>query len=352
MKYLLWVFLIVLFFLRLLPSSPEYSDGQKIRISDRVTSEPFKYSYYQSISLRGLKIYLPIYPEISYGDFVILEGVVEGNKLEDPVLIERKESHGFLYRLRAKLLDNFRKSLPEPHASLLAGVTLGIKSGMPKDFWDALKKTGTAHVVVASGMNVTLVASFLIGLLTLFLPRGKAIIFAVVGVWFYAILSGFDAPIIRAAIMGSIAFVAQKVGRVTFAWRGLILSALVMLIIKPNWIGDIGFILSFLATAAILAFEPKFKKIFSFLPKIVREGFSTSLSAQIGVAPVIYLTFGQFNILSPIINTLIAPIIAPMTLVAGVSSLVGLIIPGIGKFLILLAYPLTSYFIGVVNLFG
>jgi len=352
MKYFIWFFLILVLTLRLITYNPKFSEGQKVRISDTVSSEPVKYSYYQGFNLQGLKIYLPSYPEVSYGDFVIIEGVVEGRELKNPLLIEKKEGRGVLYKLREKLLGNLRKALPEPHSSLLAGVTLGIKSGMPSYFWEALKSTGTAHVVVASGMNVTLVASFLIGLLTIFLPRGKAIVMAIFGVWFYALISGFDAPIIRAAIMGSIAFVAQKVGRLNYAWRGLGISALLMLIVKPNWITDLGFILSFLATASILAFEPKLEKTFSFLPKVIKENFATSLAAQVGVAPVIFLTFGQFNILSPLINTAIAPTIAPMTMIAGVGSLVGLLIPDLGKILLLLTIPLTSYFIGVVKLFA
>jgi len=201
-------------------------------------------------------------------------------------------------------------------------------------------------------MNVTLVAGFLLSSLTLVLTRKRAIPLAIAGIWFYALLSGFDAPVIRAAIMGSMAFVAQKVGRISFAWRGLILSALVMLIVNPSWVKDIGFILSFLATASILTFEPKLEKTFSFLPKIIKENFAISLAAQVGVAPVIFVSFGQFNLLSPLINTLIAPVIAPMTIITGIGSLIGLLVPEVGKLLLLLAYPLTSYFIEVVNLFG
>ena len=107
-----------------------------------------------------------------------------------------------------------------------------------------------------------------------------------------------------------------------------------------------------MATASILAFEPKLEKVFSFLPKGVKENFATSLAAQVGVAPVIFLTFGRFNILSPLINTAIAPTIAPMTIIAGGGSIVSLFIPELGKILLLLTIPLTSYFIGVVKLFA
>ena len=229
---------------------------------------------------------------------------------------------------------------------------MGSKAGLPASFWEALKKTGTAHVVVASGMNVTLVTSFLIGILIIFLPRRKAIPLALVGVWSYSLLSGFDAPIVRAAIMGSIVFTAQAFGRLQTASRALFLSAALMLIIKPDWITDIGFILSFVATGSLMLFERKIASLIHFVPGIFREGLSTSLAAQIGVAPILYATFGQFSLLSPIINALVLWTIAPITIIGGIGGVLGLISVTIGKMIIFLAYPLTTWFIWIVGVFG
>jgi competence protein ComEC len=232
----------------------------------------------------------------------------------------------------------YQKSLPEPHASLLAGLTLGSKAGLPASFWETLKKTGTAHVVVASGMNVTLVAGFLIGILVILLPRKKAIPLALAGVWTYSLLSGFDAPIVRAAIMGSVTFIAQALGRLQAASRALFLSAALMLIIKPDWITDLGFILSFVATASLMLFERKIASLIRFVPGIFREGLSTSLAAQIGVAPILFATFGQFSLLSPIINALVLWTIAPITIIGGIGGIIGLASITAGKAIIFLSY--------------
>jgi len=352
MKYAVWLFLCLLLILRLATYNRGFEEGQKIRISQKVISDPIRYTFYQSMSLAGLKVALPAYPEISYGDYIVVEGTVRGEVLEGAVLLKQEERKTVLGKVREKLLNVYKKSLPSPHAGLLAGVVLGVKSGLPDWFWQALKKSGTAHVVVASGMNVTLVASFLVSFLVLFLSRQKAIPFALTGIWLYALICGLDAPIVRAAIMGSIAFSAQAVGRLTYAWKGLLLSALAMLIIKPEWAGDIGFILSFVATASILAFEPRVKKLFFFIPKFIQSSWSTSLAAQVGVAPILFLTFGQFNILSPLINTLVVWTIAPMTIIAALAGLVGLIVPDLGRALVYLTYPLTYFFISVVSVFS
>lgn len=352
MRYLIWLLLVLLVLFRQVNDRPVYQDGDRVRVTTKVTNEPAKFEYSQRLILSGLKVYLPRFPEISYGDKVVVEGTVLSNELKNPVLVFQDEGTGLIFKFRRKLIDFYQNSLPEPHASLVAGVTLGSKQSIPSDFWEALKTTGTAHVVVASGMNVTLVAGFLVNFLIIFMSRRKAVPLALVGIWVYALLSGFDAPIVRAAIMGSIGFSAQALGRLNDAWKGLFVSGLGMLIIRPDWMGDIGFILSFVATASLMLFQRRVYRKISFLPKIIREGFSTSLAAQIGVAPILWITFGQFNLLSPMINALVLWTIAPITMFGMISGFVGIFVPLIGRMILFIIFPLTSWFVGVVQFFG
>ena len=128
---------------------------------------------------------------------------------------------------------------------------------MPESFWEKLKSTGTAHVVVASGTNVTMTVGFLVGILTTFLKRRTAIWITLLGILIYVTISGFDAPIVRAGIMGSILLLGQEKGRVASSWRVLIYSGLIMLLIKPIWITDLGFILSFVATISLMLMQKK-----------------------------------------------------------------------------------------------
>src|SRR4030042_5456486 len=281
MRRLIWIFLFLLAVIRIVlyfRSLPHHPDGTRLRSSNRLASEPIKYENSQRLSLSGFKFYLPLYIQIDYGDRLIVEGVVKGNKLLNVKLIKVITGDSFLFNFRNKLLDYYKKNLPYPHSSLISGVVIGAKSDIGNDFWDKLKKSGTAHVVVASGMNVTLVAGFLITFLTLFLARPIALPIVFIGVWFYAVLSGFDAPIIRASIMGSLTFLAAMLGRLKLSLRVLNITALIMLIIWPFWIVDLGFWLSFMATLSIIMFEPKFRKIFRIFPKFLRTDFSTTVS--------------------------------------------------------------------------
>lgn len=338
-----------------------FKEGDVIRITAGVTNEPLRYETKQYLKLEGLKIYLPLYPEINYGDKITVTGKVEKDKLGSPKLVSIRENDNFGLVVRQKIIDNYKKALPKPHSSLVSGMVLGSKSNIPQEFWSNLKSTGTAHVVVASGMNISLVANFLIAFLTLFWKRRKALIITIIGIWIYAFITGFDAPIIRASVMGTIAFLAQYLGRNSEAIRALLISALIMLIINPGFFWDLGFLLSFFATLSLVLFEPRVKKIVSRIrslqgsdpvTKTIVNDLSTSLSAQIGVAPLLYYYFGQFNILSPLINVLILWTVVPITIIGMIGGVVGLIFEPLGRLVIYLVYPLTSWFIWIVTIFG
>jgi competence protein ComEC len=355
MRYFIWIFLILIVIFRFIifySNQFTYTDGTYVRVTDRVLSEPIRYTDSQYFRLSGFKIYLPLYPEVHYRDEIVVEGKVDKNKLKNVKLIEVRENRGLLSNFRNRLLDVYQENLSGENAALVSGVTLGSKGDISTEFWNKLKVTGTAHVVVASGFNVSLVANFLINFFILFLPRRRALYFALAGIWIYSILSGFDAPIVRAAIMGSIGFSAQAMGRVYDAWRGLFLSALGMLVYRPDWLTDLGFILSFFATASIMLFERRINKKAQFIPKIIREDFSTSFAAQIGVFPILFVSFGQFNMLSPLINTVVLWTIVPITIIGMIGGIVGMFIPLLGRLILFVTFPLTGWFIGVVQFFG
>jgi len=348
-KYLIYVIIISLIIFRYFSSLPKFVEGDKVKISATILSEPIQYSNSQYLKLYGLKIYLPKYPQVGYGDSIVLIGQVNQDKLVglESVQIEKKKSN--IYYLREKIISFYKKSLPEPYSSLVAGMVLGSKQ-MPQSFWEKLKMTGTAHVVVASGTNVAMFGGFLMSLGALLFKRKQALIMVFLGICIYIVLSGFDAPIVRAGIMGIVAFGAQESGRLISAWKALLYSVLLMLLVKPDWLFDLGFILSVLATSGILLFNKKFEKLFAFVPKVLREGLTTSISAQIFVAPVIFVTFGQFNILSPLINALILWTVPYIMIIGGVGAVIGIIMPEIGQIILVLVYPLTWWFASVIDL--
>jgi competence protein ComEC len=352
MKYALLGLLILLIIFRYFTTRPVYQNGQTVRITSSVLSDPINYSTSQYLRLAGLKIYLPLLPEISYGDKIIVEGVVADGKLESPKLIKVGEEKTFLSGIRNSIITFYQNVLPEPEGGLLAGIVIGAKGALSSDFYNQTKIVGVAHVVVASGTNVSFVVSFLMGVLTLILPRRKSILFVIVGIILYLFISGFDAPLIRAAIMASILFLSQETGRLVNAWRVLIITASLMLIYNPDWLIDIGFILSFVSTMSLMLFEKRIRTWLSKVPEVLKEGLSTSLAAQIGVAPILFVTFGQFNIASPIVNALVLWTVPYLMILGAVGGIVGLIFPFLGKMVLWASFPLLWWFVRIVTLFN
>ena len=343
------VFLIRLFIFN---KSFKCFNGHKIRISAKVLQEPSRFSNSQKFNLEGFNFYLPKYPQVNYGDRVIVEGTVEDGKVINAKLIDLIKNENVLLGFRKKIISFYQSSLPQPHSSLVAGIILGYKSEQTSIFWEKLRKTGTMHVVVASGMNVTFVAGFLMSIFLNLMPRKKAVLLTLIGIWIYAFISGFEAPIVRSSIMFSIALVAELFGRLSFSINALFLSALVMLVIKPAWIYDLGFILSFTATASLMLFTKRVDRLLKSIPKYIKTDLTTTLAAQIGVAPILFVSFGEFNLLSPLINALILWTIPLIMIIGSVGGLVGFIIPQLGRLILYLSYPLTWYFISIIGIFS
>ena len=124
-----------------------------------------------------------------------------------------------------------------------------------------------------------------------------------------------------------------------------------MLLFNPLWVNDLGFILSFAATYSILLFDKPVKALLTKLQvtNLLKEDLSTSLSAQVGVAPIIYFTFGQFNLFSPLINAAVLWTIAPITIIGMIAGMISIVCMPLGRLILFLVYPLTFWFVEVVN---
>lgn len=356
MRYILWFFLISLIIFRYFSTRPIYKDGDHVRVTTQVLSDPKSFGKYQFFSACGLKVYLPAFPQIYYGDKIVLDGVVgrgvNGRELKDAKLISVDSLSVFGSGIRKKIIDFYQKNLPEPTSGLVSGIVLGSKTSLSYDFWQKTKDVGVSHIVVASGTNITFIVSFIFSASALYVSRRKTILIVIISIILYLFVSGFEPPLIRAALMAVITFGVQSRGRLVAAWKVLFLTAGIMLVIEPDWLTDLGFVLSFASLASIMAFGGKLSKFFKKLPKIIRESFSTTLSAQAGVAPILFFTFGQFNLLSPIVNILVLWTVPAIMILGSLGGVVGLIVPIFGKLILYVSYPLTWWFVKIVELFS
>jgi len=256
----------------------------------------------------------------------------------------------FLEGLRESIAEFVRSGLPEPHSSLLLGMILGIKSGFPPDFYEALRVTGTLHVVVVSGFNITVITNTLASALV-FIPLRVRVFITLAFVTAFVLLVGPNPPVVRAALMSSIALIGTILGRQSDALRAFLLAVLAMLIFKPSWAGELSFQLSFLATLGLILVFPLLDRV---MPGkgFLRTDLLTTISAQILVWPLLAYQFGTVSILSPIVNALILWTVPIITYIGLVTTTIGLAIKDISNLILVPARLFLDYFIWIVERFS
>jgi len=142
----------------------------------------------------------------------------------------------WIYSLRERLAASLARALPEPQGSLAQGILLGLRGNIPDSLNSAFSRTGTAHILAISGLNISIViAMFLsLGILLFGRQRSLYIWLALAFTWLYTLLAGMNPPVIRAAIMGSLFLVAMYLGRQGSAIIALAFAAAVMVAIQPQ----------------------------------------------------------------------------------------------------------------------
>ncbi len=332
------------------PLPESWTPESKIRFTATITEQP-EYSDSKTIIRQGMwYLSIPGYAEIIPGSRIAFVGKIEpkllGGKvvriiMMDPifeVVLTKKENHLSIpekvvigiQKFRLELVAILEKTLPEPMSSLSAGILLGVRAQMPREFYDALVSTGTLHVVAASGFNVMIVATILMSLFGRVLSRGKAIGAGVAGILFYVVLSGASASVVRAGIMGSLTLTAYYFGREAQARRLLWVTSGIMLLVSPLMIFDIGFQLSVVATAGILYIGPMFSNLaISNIgirkSKILKDYLYPTLSASAATAPIILFHFGRVSWISPLVNVLILPVVPLIMLLSAIQVGIGML---------------------------
>ncbi|MBU1032246.1 ComEC/Rec2 family competence protein [Patescibacteria group bacterium] len=246
--------------------------------------------------------------------------------------------------IRQSLDQRISQLLPSPQAELLSGIILGNKKDLPVSLKLALRDSSTLHIVVVSGQNLTLVAGLFLSLAGL-IKRKIALVFSFAAVIFYTLLTGGQIPVLRAAIMVILAFGAEAYGRQRDGIWVLAFTAGIMLLVNPNWVGDLSFQLSFLATFGIIVLAPKFEKILNFLPPFIKQDIAITTGAQLMVMPVIIQNFHQLSIVGIFANLLVGWTM-PIIMILGLLMLLA------GSLFAIAVNVFLTYFIYVVQFFA
>jgi competence protein ComEC len=194
----------------------------------------------------------------------------------------------------------FKEILDTPKQMGVAEAMIGgMKAELDFETKQWYSATGAIHALAVSGMHVVILFVVLNALFGLFLNKKKPtfLIVILVSLWSYAIFTGLSPSVCRSTLMFSMIQLGTYLRRDGNPVNTLLLSAIVLLILVPTWLYDVGFQLSYLAVLGIMVLYPSLQRLFYFKWKPFRwiwEISAISISAQIFTLPLSLYYFHQF----------------------------------------------------------
>ena len=327
------------------------------------------YHYGDIVRVRGILETPPENEEFSYKNYLALSQIhAYMRKSKVTFLPEERGGNPIkaaIYDLREKSLSHIYELFPDPEASLLAGILLGIESGLPRDLQIAFKDTGTTHIIAISGFNITIIAGLFVTLFGNLFGKRIGGLLAIIGIAIYTILVGADAAVVRAALMGGLGLLGRNMGRRQDGVASLLAVAVVMTYFNPMTPWDVGFQLSFAATAGLILYADPLAKWFvrqasrvttqENAEKIagpIGEYILFTLAAQFATIPIMAYHFGQISLISFIANPFILPVQPAVMILGGIALIASLIFLPLGQLLAFFALPFTTYTIRTVEFFA
>lgn len=343
-------------------------DGTAIPVDGRVLVKAPAYAqayYGDRIRTTGDLETTPVFEDFSYSDYLARQGIHSLLRKADVAVLDSHQGFflwDWLYRFKAHALDALLSLLPEPQASLLAGILLGVETGIPGDLNTAFVATGTSHIVAISGFNLSIIAGAFVQIAQRLLKgRGKTL-FPLAGLWLYTLLVGASAAVLRAALMASVMIIGRHEERRTHGPTSLAAAVLFMLLLNPYTLWDVGFQLSLAATLGLILYTEPLSRAFNRLIarftdaeqayRIVgwlNDALIVTLAAQITTTGVIVGVFRRLSLVTLLTNLLILPVQAYVMFTGGVSLITGLVLHPAGQLLAWLAWVPLTYTITAVR---
>ena len=253
------------------------------------------------------------------------------------------------YNIRVTLANQIAKNLEGVSRDMALAILVGIKMDRGSQSYLSLRNVGLAHLLAISGLHMgfamgmifyfmrVFLALFPFGLFSFSLKKCAAVVSILSGL-FYLLLTGGSLATVRAFIMASLIMLAVLLDREALTMRNLALALLIMLVISPSAIMNVGFQMSFAATAVIIAYfewqkardfdQVEALKIFSRQTAFgrfaltLRDWFMIPMLTGLVTMPISIYHFSTLQTGGFIANLIIVPIFGLFVMPLGILSLI------------------------------
>ena len=331
-------------------------------------------------------------PFIRYGDKLTLEGSLEEPQRFDgfdfPAYLESqgigsvmrfpdaeliaedggRQFYRWLYTLRRDMSRSVSSVIPEPQASFGQAILLGIRDSLPDSLTEDFRRSGTAHLLAISGLHVSVLLALGISVSEFLIGRRRQfyLIFPLLTIWIYALISGASDSAIRAAIMGTVYLAAIAVGRPRSLIPALALAATAMAALEPRVLTRVSFQLSFAAMMGIaiyyeflsdrivewLRISPEREEWWAASLRGLVGAVGVTVSATLATAPLVMFYFERVSVVG-LPSTLLSMPVLPFALAShGAAAIVGMVSETAATPFGWLAWGLSTYIIRVADMFA
>jgi len=186
--------------------------------------------------------------------------------------------------------------------SVITAILLGRRQGLSKELINDYKNAGAMHILAISGLHMgilLMILNFIFRPLE-YLRQGKRIkmIGLLICLWSFALVSGLSASVLRAVCMFTALTLGLFSNRPSHISNYLFLSIVILIIVHPLFLFDLGFQLSYASVIAIIGLGPLIKRIWTPKKKAASYFWNLlviSLTAQVGILPLSLFYFHQFS---------------------------------------------------------
>ena len=230
----------------------------------------------------------------------------------------KKDAYYFADAVRVKILSNLIKSgIDKRELAVLNALILGQQQDIDPTVLKEYQYAGAVHILSVSGLHVGFILVFLEFFLKR-LPNTRyfaflKIIVLLVSLWGFAFIAGLSPSVVRAVTMFSFVAIGLHLKKSTNIFHTLMVSMLLILLVRPQFIFDVGFQLSYLALFFIVWLQPMLSELYR--PKYRTTQYfwnilTVSFAAQIGTFPLSVYYFHQFPGLFFVTNLLVLPLLS------------------------------------------
>ncbi|MSR88992.1 MAG: DNA internalization-related competence protein ComEC/Rec2 [Candidatus Margulisbacteria bacterium] len=296
------------------------------------TKYPMFYGDTYSIQGKFMEVLPPTNPgEPNYKNYLLqhhISGLIYATAIKKHGLSTPSWYKKIAFDLRNRIITTSNKTLPKPYDNLYVSLVFGDTGApLPDDLKEQFQKTGLTHLLVVSGAQVALLSGILESLL-LATPLGPLTRFICITFCnlLFLVMTGGEASILRAVIMCELALGLNLLIRTTSIYHILSLTALIMLLLNPHSLWDLGAQLSFVATISLIFGAPKLETILpKKLPESLRKAIALSLAPFIITTPLIWYAFSRMSLISIVSNLLVISWVELIVVIGFFSSIIGFI---------------------------